>query len=191
MATTTMETAGADGGRYARIQRQLHWIIAVLVLGNLIGGAMLWYWGFEGLSAGLGQTATNLMYNLHKSAGVILIGLMAARVWARQKYHHPPMPSSLTRTQSQMAYSTHIMFYVLLVAMPILGWLGSDLGGFPVELFFLDLSFLPDNKGLGEAAFVAHGIVGLAIAVLAVIHIAAALDHRRRGDGVFQRISLR
>ncbi len=53
------------------------------------------------------------------------------------------------------------------------------------------LSAAPENKALSETLFKLHGAVGLAIAALALLHIAAAMRHWLvLNDGVMNRIAL-
>ena len=158
-----------DNERYAFAQRLLHWLVAILVLGALAGGALLWAYGFEGLKASFGIEATNAIYKYHKTAGILVLGLMLIRLALRLLLGAPPPP-----------------------ATPVLGWAATAAGGFPVQFFELTLpGFVGENKALSETLFMLHGAVGLAIAALALLHIAAAMRHWLvLKDGVMNRIAL-
>ena len=76
--------------------------------------------------------------------------------------------------------------------MPVLGWAATAAGGFPVQFFDLTMpGIIGENKALSETLFMLHGAVGLAIAALALLHIAAAMRHWLvLNDGVMNRIAL-
>jgi cytochrome b561 len=191
MSEISVAAAGAPD-RYTAAQRWLHWLIAILVLGNLAGGAMLWAYGFEGLRDTFGLDVTNAIYTTHKSSGVLVLGLVVLRVVFRSRHGAPTPPASMSRMVWNLAWANHLALYALLVAMPVLGWAATAAGGFPVEFFAWNLPpLVPENEALSERLFALHGIAGLAMAVLAAIHIAAALRHRfALQDDVFRRISL-
>jgi cytochrome b561 len=190
--TDTTAAATAAPARYTTAQRWLHWLVAVLVLGNLAGGATLWFFGFEGLRDGFGMAATNAVYTAHKTSGVLVLAFVLVRLGVRGRAGAPPRPASLSPLVWSLAVANHAALYVLLAAMSVLGWAATAAGGFPVQLFAWNLpGLVPENEALSERLFALHGIVGLLIAVLVTIHIAAALRHRFvLRDGVFHRIGL-
>jgi cytochrome b561 len=190
--TDTTATVAEDRDRYSAGQRWLHWLIAIVVLGNLAGGATLWWFGFEGLRDTFGLALTNATYTAHKTSGILILGLMLVRLGFRLRFGAPTPPAAMSRVVWNLARANHLALYVLLVVMPLLGWAATAAGGFPVEFFVWNLpGLVPENEALAETLFDLHGLVGLAIAVLAAIHIAAALRHRfALHDGVFQRITL-
>ncbi len=181
-----------DFERYAFLQRLFHWLIALLVLGSLAGGAMLYAYGFEGLRDTFGLEMTNTIYKYHKTAGVMILGLMVLRILLRLAYGHPPRPSTMSSGTYGLARATHLALYALLIVMPVLGWAATAAGGFPVQFFDLNLPpIIGKNEALSGTLFTLHGIVGVVIGVLVLIHIAAALRHWLiLKDGVMQRIGL-
>ncbi len=178
--------------RYAFAQRVLHWLIAVLVLGALAGGATIWAFGFEGLNQRLGLDATNAIYKYHKTAGVLVLGAMVLRLTLRLAFGAPAPAPSLSPAVWGIARATHLAFYALLIVMPVLGWSATAAGGFPVQFFDANLPpLIGENEALSETLFYLHGVVGVAIAVLALAHIAGALRHWLvLKDGVMKRIAL-
>ncbi|MEO1092549.1 MAG: cytochrome b/b6 domain-containing protein [Pseudomonadota bacterium] len=180
------------GERYVLAQRLLHWLIAVLVLGALAGGAILWAYGFQGLRDSFGAGVTDAIYKYHKTTGVLVLGLMLVRLALRLVFGAPQPPRTLSPAVAAMARATHLAFYGLLIVMPVLGWAATAAGGFPVQFFDMVLpGIIGKNEPLSETLFWLHGIVGVAIAALALLHIAAALRHWRvLKDGVMARIAL-
>ena len=72
--------------RYSFTQRLLHWSIAGLVALALAAGILFFTLGFDGLMNAFGETVTNALYKYHKTAGVLILGLLILRVIP------PPLP---------------------------------------------------------------------------------------------------
>lgn len=190
MAETVTTAATA---RYALSQRWLHWIIAGVVLGNLMGGSLLWAYGFEGLRDSVGIELTNAIYKYHKTFGVIVLALMALRIVLRAGLGAPALPASIPAWQATIAAATHYAAYALLIAIPVLGWLATGAGGFPVEFFDMRLpGIVSKDKALSETLFFLHGAAAGLLVVVLGAHIGAALRHWLvLKDGIIHRISLR
>jgi len=62
--------------RYTLVQRLLHWLIALLVLGLLVVGMVFSFLGFEGTQEAFGREITNSLYTYHKTFSVIVLALM-------------------------------------------------------------------------------------------------------------------
>jgi len=181
-----------DHDRYAYPHRVLHWLVALVLLLSLATGLTLGYLGFEGAMERLGRTLTDLLYTFHKTFGVLILGLMLARVVTRIVFvvpvHEPPLPLF----QRVVSSAVHHLLYLALLAMPVLGWLATASGGFPVQFLHWNLpGLIGRNDALSEQLFLWHGRLGLAILALVVLHVAGALFHWLiRRDGVMKRMSL-
>ncbi|WP_163560031.1 cytochrome b [Halomonas sp. NO4] len=193
MANHELDTP-LDGplNHYAYAHRLLHWLIAVLVLFSLTSGTTLGALGFEGSVETFGRATTDTIYTLHKTSGVTILGLMILRLGSRLANGKPPYAVPLPTFHRLASGLVHTLLYVLLFLMPILGWLATATGDFPVQFFAWNLPRLVGvNEALSETLFVWHGRVGLTILLLACLHIAAALYHWLiRKDGVMARMSL-
>jgi cytochrome b561 len=181
-----------NDARYTFLQRLLHWIIAVLVLLAIALGAFLWLYGFEGLKDSFGGAAAGAFYKYHKTAGVLILGLMVIRVVVRLRVGAPPPVASLTETERRLSTAVQWSLYLALLAMAAIGWLGTDAGGYPVQFFEWTIpGMLDKNPGLSETLFAIHGFIAIAILILAGLHIAGALRHWLiKRDGVMRRMSL-
>jgi cytochrome b561 len=190
MATTA--TATGTEARYNFVARVLHWLVALLVLGSLSGGTLLWSLGFEGLRETFGLAATNAIYTAHKTVGVAILGLVVLRLAWRLAVGAPAPASSMSPAVARLSRLTHGALYALLIAMPVLGWAATAAGGFPVQFLQWNLpGLVPENEALSRTLFAWHGYTGLALGVLALVHIAGALRHRFiLKDGVLRRIAL-
>lgn len=177
--------------RYTFAQRSLHWVIALLAFGLLAIGLTFMALEYDGTKALFGDAVTNDLYKYHKSFGILLLLLMVLRVALRVATPPPAYDPPLTGVERLVGGGTHLLLYLLLIAMPIVGWLATAAGGYPVEFFDWELpGFIGKNEALSEQLFELHGLAGLIVLALLVLHIGAAIKHWRQKDGIMQRISL-
>ena len=165
----------SHAGRLGITTRALHWTTAALVAGGF-GAA----WLFNAL--GPGPAAARLI-------GLCILLVTVVRVIWRATHPLPPVPSAWW--ERWLAGTVQALLYLALLAMPILGWLGSNAQGDTVA--FLGVMPLPDliqpDQDLGDRLFVLHGWLGYGILGLLALHIAGALRHRLiKKDGVLQRM---
>ena len=155
--------------------KALHWLVAALVVGMLgVGIAMVW------LVSDLGSKFQ--LYQLHKSFGVLVFALVLARLgWRQLNPLVPAMPTNLRPWERVAALLTHRAFYVLLVLMPITGWLTASASplGIPTSVF--GLFQLPNpvgpNATLEGVMSFAHATLALLLVLLLALHVGAALRH--------------
>lgn len=175
-----------DVMQYTPLAKFLHWTIAVIVIGLIIVGLFL-----GDFPQGPIQ---NTAYDLHKSFGFLLLLLMIARLANRLIAGAPPHEPSLKRWQVIASSTVHHLLYLLLFIQPLVGWFANSAFGAPINLFWLiDIPpLIAKNEKLADALFEVHATIGYALAVLAAIHIAAALQHYLiLKDGVLQRMAPR
>lgn len=183
MSHVTTTTTPATGG-YTLPAKIFHWTVAILVLGMIPVGIAL-----ESLPKGNVQ---DTFYALHKSTGFVVLLLMIGRIVWRLTNPPPPSEPTIARWQVGASHAVHWSLYAILLAMPILGWAGSNAFGAPVSIY--GLFTLPDlvskDEALSKTLLGIHGTLGLLAAALIIIHIAAALYHRFvRKDGVLARMT--
>lgn len=181
---------------YTPLQKTLHWLVALLVLAQIPGGLLIEGYEqptVEAVNAALGENAFNTIYDLHKSVGLTILGLMILRVGARATRGKPPYLHPLPAWMRLASGAVHASLYVLLIVTPIIGWIGVSAYPAPVPFFFLFDLQLPvaEDRPLSEWLLGSvHGPLGLLIGILAVIHILAALQHRLiRRDEVLSRMT--
>lgn len=178
--------------RYSLPQRVLHWGIAGLVALALAAGILFFAFGYDGLKDTFGGAVTDALYKYHKTAGVMVLGLMILRLVLRLRLGAPAPLTSLTDMERRLSTAVQLLLYAVLLAIPALGWLGSAAGGYPVQFFEWNLpGLLGKDKGLSEVLFTLHGLAALAVMLLLGLHIAGALRHWLiKRDGVMRRMSL-
>jgi len=179
--------------RYALSQRLVHWAVALLLLFSLASGVTLGTLGFSGLREAVGLAATDLLYTSHKSIGVLILLLMLARVGLRLRHGSPAYVEPLPPTKRAASGGAHVLLYLLLLTQPILGWLATASGDFPVDFFGITLpGLIGVNEALSERLFHWHELVAWTIVAVAGTHIAAALHHGFvLRDEVLPRMTLR
>lgn len=176
-------TTPAAGG-YTPTAKALHWIVAVLVIGLIAVGI-----GREFMPKGPERDFVTM---LHKATGIVTLVLMLARLTYRIGHRPPPPEPGLPSWQIGLSHAVHWSIYLIVIAMPILGWVGSNALGRPVSMYGLfDLPVLvSENKPFGETIYDIHGLLGFTLLGLVVVHVAAALHHHFvRRDGVLARMT--
>lgn len=169
MDAMTFAHSADRADRYNRTARALHWIIAALVIGNIAGGLL-----HDAL-----EDVVNLM-PLHKAAGMTVLALTLVRIGWRLTWTAPPHPHAMSGLEVLAAKATHLLFYALMLAMPVTGWIMASAGKYPLTWFGLfDLPKLPVTREdpLYAIGHEGHELLGWLFLALAVLHIAAALRH--------------
>lgn len=182
----------ADIQRYSLSQRLLHWFTALLVIPALAGGILLGTLGFEGVRDAFGMEVTNVLYAAHKTTGVLILVVVLVRLGVRLTLGAPAPAPTLTPVERWASRSVHTLLYLVLIVQPLLGWLATAAGGYPVEFFGWNLpGLVAKDKALSEILFQAHGLLGFFLLLLLGLHIAGALRHWLiKRDGVMRRMSL-
>jgi cytochrome b561 len=170
-------------GGYPASSKWLHWLVAVAVLTAVTIGIVLPYTQPGPLQDG--------MFNAHKAFGVLIFILMVVRIINRFSVGAPAPEPGLVRWQRAASSAVHGLLYVLLIVQPIVGYWANSAYGAPVNFF--GLFMIPPigeaNQALSERLFGIHRVLGITIAVLAAVHIGAALQHLIiLRDGVLQRM---
>lgn len=178
----------ADTSRYNSVARFLHWVIAFLILGNFIGG---WLMTHEGFSEDFQFNA----FQLHKSFGFVVLILSIFRLFWRVAYRAPPTPIGMPVWEKVISKITHIAFYVLMIGVPVIGWIyvsASPLD-IPTKLFFtVPVPHLPVpvDEGLAELFSGFHEFFAFATLGLFVLHVGAAAKHYFISrDNIMQRMA--
>jgi len=169
---------------YKTPARILHWTMALLVLGMIPVGFLM-------LNDALSRELRNMMFISHKNMGVVLLLLILVRLVYR--WRNPPQlkPVELAPMQEFAAHATHIGLYILLLVMPLSGYIRVRAGGFPIEaLDALGIpALVPRSDALAAVAKSVHYYAAYGITILIAMHIGAALYHGLvRKDGIFSRM---
>ncbi len=119
------------------------------------------------------------IYELHKSLGIIALALIIVRIINRFLKKAPPLPTTMPKIEVILANLGHFGLYVLLVCVPLSGYLMSNSFGFPVHLFGIEMPFLTGtNYALGKLFATAHEFGAYALLGLVILHVLAVIKHR-------------
>ncbi|MFE0757049.1 cytochrome b [Inquilinus sp. NPDC058860] len=170
--------------RWGRVSIALHWTIAALILLVQVPAGLT----MNRVGPGLLQ---NILYDTHKMTGLTMFALAVVRLLWRWANPVPVLPADLPPWQAAVARLTHGLLYLLILAMPVSGFLYTAMDGFPVPLFYLAnlAELVPVNKPAAAVAKAVHlNLIWVLLAVV-VLHVAAALHHHLvRRDGILRRM---
>jgi cytochrome b561 len=169
--------------QWSGIGKTLHWLVAALIL-------VMAYLGLTmgDLPNGPDKIAT---YALHKSIGLSILALAVLRLGWRLYAGAPEEVPGTPRWQARIATMTHVALYALLLALPLTGWLLNSAAGFPLQWFglFNLPSLAARDEALHALSVEVHELLFWALAVLVVMHAAAALYHHLfLGDATLARM---
>jgi cytochrome b561 len=170
--------------RYSSTAIVLHWLIALLIIGNFTLGLVM--------TDIPGLTPTKLRYfSWHKWAGITILALAALRLLWRLFRKPPAYPATMASWQRRAAQLSHALLYVLMFAVPLSGYFYSLAAGVPVVMFGLfPLPVLIDADPLMKPVLKAvHYWLTMGMAALVVLHVLAAFKHMLVDrDGVMGRM---
>jgi cytochrome b561 len=149
----------------------LHWVIALLIF---------FAWPLGVYMHDLPLSPQKLQYYAwHKWAGVTVFLLAVVRLAWRANHPAPALPASMPGWQQRMASGLHHLLYLLILAIPVTGWLMSSAKGFQTVWF--GVLPLPDlvakDKALGDLLAAVHKILNFGLLALVLAHVAASVKH--------------
>jgi cytochrome b561/polyisoprenoid-binding protein YceI len=166
--------------RYSTVAIVLHWLIAAAIVLQIM------------LPARMGPPytpATFAVTQLHKSIGITILLLSLVRLAWRFTHRAPPLPAAMPRWEKTLAKVTHVGFYVVMIAMPLTGWLMVSTSRIVLPTLLFGVVPWPDVPGVGGLAPAAkhvwfvigkngHELIAWLIYGLLGLHVAGALKHQ-------------
>ena len=165
------------------LQRLVHWLMAVAIIAMLFIGV------------GMVSTVTPLhltLIGIHRPLGIAILVLAVLRLVLRLTYGAPPLPADMPAPMKLAAHLSHLGFYALMFALPLLGWGLLSAAAYPIRLFGgVELpAILPQSDALHTLLREGHVVLAFAFFALILAHVAAALFHALvRRDGVFEAMA--
>jgi cytochrome b561 len=171
--------------RYTRTAALLHWVIAALIVANLVMGYVC---------ANSELAIEDAVMNLHKVSGIAILALSLFRL-AWRLSHRPPALAYQSSAQRLAAGVVHTGLYVLMIAVPVTGWLvtSSFPKRHPISMGMIDIPFLPVTPDLPRAMLMheAHEVLATTMAIAVIGHVLAAAYHQWvTKDHPFDRMKL-
>jgi cytochrome b561 len=160
--------------RYSNIAVAFHWLTALLVLFQIWLGL-----SFADMAQG---PERGQLFTWHKTIGSLIFLIVLARLTYRLNNPPPPYPPQLPQWERVAGTWSHRLFYLLLIAMPIGGYLavsGHSKGPTTTLLGGVQIPVIPGvSEQLGEVAGIIHSAAAWVLIALIVLHAAAALKHQ-------------
>ncbi|MDY8108930.1 cytochrome b/b6 domain-containing protein [Fulvimarina sp. 2208YS6-2-32] len=170
--------------RYTNGAILLHWTIAFLILLNIAGGLLM-------TSDLLPKSVQFPTYQWHKTIGLLVLALTVARILWRVMNPPPAHAPTMPRAERLASHAVHLLFYGLMLAVPLIGWLvvSASSAVVPTHLFMLDALPWPNLPIRGVVAEAtretlegifefSHKWLALSFLALLALHVAGALKHR-------------
>ena len=156
--------------RYSIIAMLLHWAIAIAVIVN---------WRIAESAEHLPDAERGAVMANHFALGMLILVLTVLRIIWRLINPPPPKGRHLQPWERLLATITHSAFYVLLISLPLLGWIGMSGYDYAIDMFGVVWPVLPVGFGeerVGQIIDV-HATLGTVMLVLIALHILGALKH--------------
>lgn len=159
--------------KYSKTAVLLHWTIAILVVTNFV---------LVNMAEGLQGPARGAYMNPHKAIGVSILMLSLFRLFWRLGHKPPPMPNAVSGWQARLGKAVHAIFYFLIIAVPLSGWIMSSAHpqAPPVSFFdLLDVTLpLAKNEVTADWSRGTHEILTKPLFILILLHVVGALKHQ-------------
>jgi cytochrome b561 len=164
--------AHAGRERYTSTAIALHWLIALLLLGQFAFGLILG-------DIPRGTPDRGIYVNLHKSTGILLGLLIVVRIAWRLSHTPPPLPHTMPVWQQHAARCSHAALYLCMLMLPLSGYLASNFSKYGVKFFNVVRMppWGPDDKVLYGFFNQMHQLTALLLAVFVGVHVLAVAKH--------------
>lgn len=165
-----MRLTNTDEG-YGLVHWVIHWLTAVLI-------TWLFYLGLTMVDLPISPQKFQ-DYALHKSLGLTVLVLLVVRLIWRSLTPPPPLPDEMRRRDAILAKAVHHGIYLLLVVIPLTGWLYSSATASPANYFgyFTVPDLIGTSETAGKVLRAIHDIAGKLLLVLLILHVAGAIKH--------------
>lgn len=156
---------------YGVIARAFHWLIGLTIIFMLAFG--LW---MQELPMSPDKFK---YYGWHKSIGSLILIAVALRLLWRLMNKTPKLPAGMPWYERYGAHASHLLLYVMMFYMPLVGWAMSSAAGFPVSVFgwFTLPNLTAPNQDNFKLFQTMHYWGGLFLIALVSVHFLAALFH--------------
>lgn len=157
--------------RYGSLSIGMHWLMLVLIVAVYACIELREFYP-------KGSDPREALKAWHFMLGMTVFVLVWARLAARLFIPAPRIEPAPAAWQALLAKLVHMALYVLMIGLPLSGWLILSAAGKPVPFFGLQLpALIGENKELAKSLKEIHEVVGIAGYYLIGIHAAAALFH--------------
>lgn len=183
MHRVTAVSNATDHERYSGLAQLFHWVTAALIFSTV---PIAW------VMANMPEDAASrgTLFMLHKSLGLTILGIVAVRLAWRASHPAPKLDGIIARWEKRSSQISHWLLYIILVGMPISGFIMSAASGHPNEFFGLTLPTFGKNETLMQIGGLIHMVIGQwTLYALIIVHVGATVWHTAvRRDLVLDRM---
>ena len=168
---------------YDGVAKSLHWLVVLLLASQFVVA-----WIMPGARR---VTVPQGLVALHLSIGAVIIAVVVVRLLWRRTHPVPLAEDGMPPWQHRIAEATHHGLYMLLLVVPLLGWVDASTRGWPVELFGLVQLPALVEQGSPYGRFIGdlHSFFSYTLLTVVGLHVLAVLYHRLvLRDAVLQRM---
>jgi len=174
---TAMKT---EVSRYNNVAVVLHWLTALLIIGMLAGGKYM-------VSLAESDSLRFTLTQWHKSFGLTILALTLLRIIWRLTHKTPALPATMRTWERGVAHASHALFYLLIVFLPLSGWLLVSASPLNITTYLFDWVRVPhipivsntsDKAEFAERFHQLHFYASTVLIVLLLLHVSAALRHQ-------------
>ena len=131
-------------------------------------------------------------FNLHKSIGITLLGLILFRIIWRLTHPAPALIKTMKAWEKKLATATHHGLYMLMLLVPLSGLIMALYSKYGIKWFGISLIEGLGNESMRESFKEAHEIIGIVLLILLGLHLLAVIKHTFiNKDGTFKRMTLK
>jgi cytochrome b561 len=155
--------------QFTFLMRLLHWTMAAMLLTMLgIGVTMV---------ASLANY--HVLMSIHRPLGIAILILVVVRFVVRRLSRLPPFPPTMSALERRAAAASEYTLYVLMFALPLVGWGMLSAARYPIILFgSVHLPFiLPHNALLYAILRKTHTALAYLLFLTIFAHFGAILFH--------------
>lgn len=178
--------------KYDRVQIILHWLIAVIILAMIALGLYMVELPKQSELPPGEESVRAFYFLLHKSLGLTAAMLIVIRVIWRLTHKAPALPDTVSKWQQKAAGVVQGLLYVVMIAMPLTGYLQSMYSSYDTKFWGIVLPRLAEADSVKRDTFnEVHEVLAFILIALIALHIAAVIKHHLAGSGISQRMSLK
>ena len=169
MTDETAEVTTAGAPRFALPSRILHWLMAPMVIAQLLVGVTM--------VASLAYYP--LLLAIHRPFGMLILGFAVVRLVNRLTHKLPPFLATMSAAERRIASWSEYLLYALLLIQPLVGWAMLSAARFPVTLFGpVHLpGIAPHNIDVYAVLRECHSVFAFLLFATFTAHVCAVLFH--------------
>jgi cytochrome b561 len=146
------------------------------------------------------ETEAFALYPIHKSIGILMLGVILYRVIWRILNGWPKPVSNYKQIEKFMSATVHWVLILGTILFPLSGMIMSHAGGYGLAVFGYEVAamnfdptdttkIMANNETVAQIANTVHSVLAKVMMLAIMLHIAGALKHHIFDmDGTFKRM---